>query len=226
MGRGASVRRSFRACKMPASKPLLILACVAATAPSVASAASVRRQGADLEGRAVRSLLEIRRDRVVMQQWDTSCGAAALATVLTYTFGDPVPEKTIAEAMLKRTEPLRVKARGGFSLLDLKRYAEERGYQASGYSELTVEDLIEFGAAIVPIRIHGYNHFVVFKGIEDGRVLLADPAWGNRKMRVESFKKAWLQNLGFVVSRPGASNANMGAVGSPDHSGSRAGANG
>ena len=37
------------------------------------------------EGRTpVRSLLEIRREGVIVQKWETSCAAAALATVLTF----------------------------------------------------------------------------------------------------------------------------------------------
>src|SRR5689334_17325472 len=78
----------------------------------------------------VQSLLEVRQQGVVMQHWDTSCGAAALATVLTYGLRDPVSEKTAALGMLRRTDPLRVKVRGGFSLLDMKRFAESRGYTA------------------------------------------------------------------------------------------------
>src|ERR671914_1792831 len=92
----------------------------------------------------VRSLLEIRRGNVIVQQWDISCGAAALATILTYQYGDQVSEKRIAEAMLRRTDPLRVKHRGGFSLLDLKRYAEMRGFQADGYTGVSLADLEKF----------------------------------------------------------------------------------
>src|ERR671914_1211590 len=104
----------------------------------------------------VRSLLEIRRENVIVQQWDISCGAAALATILTYQYGDQVSEKRIAEAMLRRTDPLRVKYRGGFSLLDLKRFAESRGYIADGYLKVTLENLLEFGPSIVPVSISGY----------------------------------------------------------------------
>jgi len=35
----------------------------------------------------VKSLLEMRRERVVVQEWDLSCGAAALATILHYQCG-------------------------------------------------------------------------------------------------------------------------------------------
>lgn len=150
----------------------------------------------------VRSLLEIRQDKVVIQRWDLSCGAAALATVLTYQHGDGVPEKTIAERMLQRTNPLRVRVRGGFSLLDLKRYVETRGYRGTGYRELVLDDLVAMGPTIVPVSFKGYDHFVVFRGVQDGRVLLADPAFGNRIVTVSAFEKAWKGGLGFVVQPP------------------------
>ena len=149
----------------------------------------------------VRSLLEIRRANVVVQEWDISCGAAALATVLTYQHDDPVTEKSVAEGMLRRTDPLRVRVRGGFSLLDLKRYAETRGYRGIGYSELSIEDLEEFGPTLVPLNLKGYSHFVVFKGVRDGRVLVADPAFGNRALTLSVFNDAWVEKIGFVVRR-------------------------
>ena len=55
----------------------------------------------------VKSLLEMRRDRVVVQKWDLSCGAAALATLLNYQHGDPVPEREIAKVLIQRGIPCR-----------------------------------------------------------------------------------------------------------------------
>src|ERR1700733_4247333 len=52
----------------------------------------------------VRSLLEIRHNHVIIQKWGLSCGAAALATVLHDEFGEPVTEKTVAEALMSRAE--------------------------------------------------------------------------------------------------------------------------
>jgi predicted double-glycine peptidase len=147
----------------------------------------------------VRSLLEIRRENVVIQKWDISCGAAALATILTYRFNDPVEERTIAEAMLRRTDPERVKSQGGFSLLDLKRFAESRGYRAAGYRGLRYEDLLRLDNPIVPIQTNGLHHFVVVRGVDDGRVHLADPAFGNRTMSKRAFERAWFDGMGFVV---------------------------
>ena len=149
----------------------------------------------------VRSLLEMRRDGVVAQQWDTSCGAAALATVLTYGLLDPVSEKTVAQAMLRRTDPLRVKVRGGFSLLDMKRFAESRGYSAVGYRSVSVEELLAMNSPIVPIDEYGDAHFVVVRGLRDGKLDIADPAFGNRRMSLERFRAAWKDGIAFVVTR-------------------------
>lgn len=160
--------------------------------------------------RPVKSLLEMRQERVVVQNWDLSCGAAALATLLNYQHGDRVPERAVAIALVKREEylaqPKLVRIRHGFSLLDLKRYVDKRGYEGIGFGRLTLQDLVERAPIMVPIRLYGYNHFVVFRGMRGDRVLLADPAWGNRTMRVEKFENAWFDypdfgKVGFVVAR-------------------------
>lgn len=158
----------------------------------------------------VKSLLEMRRDRTVVQEWDLSCGAAALATLLNFQHGDPVSEREIATGLIQREEyiaqPKLVQIRQGFSLLDLKRYVEQRGYQGIGYGGLNVEDLIDRAPIMVPVDFHGYNHFVVFRGAWGNRVALSDPAWGNRTMHKDRFEKAWIEyrkigKVGFVVKR-------------------------
>ncbi|MFZ4539869.1 C39 family peptidase [Propionivibrio sp.] len=136
-----------------------------------------------------------------MQQWESSCAAAAVATVLTYGFSDPVSERFAAALMLEKTEPEMVRMHGGFSLLDLKTFVEGRGYQGSAYKHLGLEDLRVFHAPIVPIRQKGYDHYVVFNGLSDGRVLLADPAFGNREVSVKRFNEMWMDGMAFVVTR-------------------------
>lgn len=150
----------------------------------------------------LRSLKEIREEGVVMQQWDTSCAAAALATVLTYAFQKPVSESAVVAGMLEKTESSRVRARGGFSMLDMKQYVEEHGYTAAAYQQLTLADLRLFHAPIVPINVFGINHYLVVNAFVDDNVLLADPAYGNRRMSVIEFEKLWIDGLAFVVSEP------------------------
>jgi uncharacterized protein len=161
----------------------------------------------------VQSLLEIRHDRVIIQEWDLSCGAAALATVLHYQFGEPVTEKEIAHALMSRTEylehPELVQLREGFSFLDLKRYLQTYRsgslYKGEGLGQLDLSDLIERAPIMVPVDALGYNHFVVFRGVMGSRVLVADPAWGNRTMTIDKFQRIWLDygepmgRIGFVV---------------------------
>jgi predicted double-glycine peptidase len=150
---------------------------------------------------AVRSLAEIRHERVVMQKWDLSCGAAALATLLTYDLGDAVTERAVAGAMLRRTDPLKVRVQGGFSLLDLYEYVERRGHAPAAFGQLSLEQLQDLAPAIVPVRVHSFDHFVVFRGVRRSGVEFADPAYGNRTMPVAEFERAWKQKVAFVVTR-------------------------
>jgi hypothetical protein len=165
----------------------------------------------DQEPDPVRSLLEIRRANVMIQNWDLSCGAAALGTLLRYEFGEPVTEKEIARGLMSRGEyieyPELVQVREGFSLLDLKRYVQTRGYKGLGFGQLDLNDLIERAPIMIPINALGYNHFVIFRGVMGDRVLLADPAWGNRTMTLDKFQRMWLDygepmgRVGFVIER-------------------------
>src|SRR5258706_8458606 len=106
-------------------------------APVLAAILAFAGAGAASGNRPVRSVLEARQQNVVVQQWDSSCGAAALATVLRFQLGEAVDERAVALGMLRRTDPDRVRGRGGFSLLDMKRYSQMRGFTADGYLRLT-----------------------------------------------------------------------------------------
>jgi uncharacterized protein len=165
---------------------------------------------ATASGPTVKSLLEMRRENVVIQQWDLSCGAAALATVLKYQYGEPVSEKEIANVLMQRAEyianPKLVQIREGFSLLDLKRDVDARGYKGIGFGKLELDDLVAKAPVIVPIKTRGYNHFVVFRGMRGNRVLVADSAWGNHTMLADDFVASWIDypqlgRVGFVVER-------------------------
>jgi predicted double-glycine peptidase len=179
------------------AQTLAALAVLALAAP--AGAAEVVIAGTRMTV-PVRSMQELRYSRLVRQTWDVSCGAAALSTLLTYHMDRPVSELTVATWILRGVDPQRVRARGGFSLLDLKRFAEALGYRAEGYGSMTLQELIDVGApAIVPVSIHGLDHFVVMRGVLGGRVLLGDPAFGNITMPTQQFEKLWKGGIAFLV---------------------------
>lgn len=158
----------------------------------------------------VRSMLEMRHQNVVIQEWDLSCGAATLATILRYQFNDPVGERELVSDLIQRDiyidNPELVRIREGFSLLDLKRVVEKRGYYGFGYGDLSFSDALGLAPVITPITLNGYNHFVVLIGVVGDRVHLADPAFGNTTMRLERFLRVWMDlpglgHVGFIVSR-------------------------
>ncbi len=174
---------------------------VTAAAIGVLLGASVSIAGDQRLGSfSIRSLKEIRERAVVMQQWEASCAAAAVATVLTYGFHDPVSERFAAAKMLEQTDPAKVRARGGFSLLDMKRFVEARGYRGDAYRYLALDDLKLFRAPIVLIKVYGFDHYVVVNAVNDREVLLADPAFGNRTISIAHFKEVWMDGLAFVVT--------------------------
>ena len=156
-------------------------------------------------GKAVLSLKEIRNEGVTRKRWDISCGAAALSTLLTYEFKDNTPETDIVVWMLHRTDPALVRERHGFSLLDMKHFAQARGYTAEGFSDMSIDELAsQKSAVITPIRLKGFDHFVVVKGVMDGRVFLADPGFGNTTMKVDRFQRLWKNGIVFIVHPPDA----------------------
>jgi hypothetical protein len=147
----------------------------------------------------VRSMKQVRFATVIRQQQDWSCGSAAVATLLTYHYNHPVTEAEALEAMLAEGNPAKIRSQG-FSLLDIKRYLESLGYRANGF-ETGLDRLAGVKLpAIVIINDHGYNHFVVVKGLRHGSVLLGDPAKGNRVVSRSAFDAMWEQRIVFVIT--------------------------
>lgn len=151
----------------------------------------------------VTSLKEARFRTTVRQQYDFSCGSAALATLLSHHYEFPVTEQEIFRDMFVGGDQPRIR-REGFSLLDMKRYLAARGFTADGF-EQPLDKLAQAGLpAIVLVADNGYRHFVVIKGVQGGRVLLGDPAGGTRALSRQGFEAIWQNRLLFVIhGRPG-----------------------
>lgn len=145
------------------------------------------------------SLKEVRFRATVRQQYDFSCGSAALSTLLTHHYNYPVSEQFAFEEMYRNGDQQRIR-RAGFSLLDIKRFLEQRGFQANGF-EAPLEKLEAAKIpAIVLLNERGYAHFVVVKGIRGDRVLIGDPASGTRSVTRSAFEAAWMNQILFVIS--------------------------
>ena len=152
----------------------------------------------------VRSWKDLRDQNVVLQRFDYSCGAGALATLMQYYFGDAVSEEAILAGILGPMSQDEVKDRevNGLSLLDLKNYAERRGYQAVGV-RLNYASLPKLaGPVLIYLEREDYRHFAVLKGVRGDRVYLADPSLGNVRLSADRFAQQW-SGIALVLGKEG-----------------------
>lgn len=164
---------------------LMVLCCSAAHAQVRLS----REAGGNYEI-AVMSWWEIPYRSVVKQQYDFSCGSAAVATLLTYHYDRPTPERAAFATMWEKGNQTLIR-KVGFSMLDMKSYLTGLGLKAEGY-RLGMEKLPTLSRpAIVLLDLNGFKHFVVVKGFKGDRVLVGDPMRGLSEYSREDFAKIW-----------------------------------
>jgi len=144
------------------------------------------------------SMKGLRFQNTIHQQYDFSCGSAALATLLTHHYNYPVSEQQIFREMYEQGDKEKVR-KEGFSLLDIKNYLTAHGFKSDGY----VAGVDKLVAAKIPaialVKERGYHHFVVIKGVRDGRVLIGDPSSGTRAVTETQFKQMSVSNILFVI---------------------------
>jgi predicted double-glycine peptidase len=141
-------------------------------------------------GLKVTSLRDIPFRTVVRQQYDYSCGSAALATLLRHHYGLEVDESGVFRDMYAHGDQAKIR-KLGFSLLDMKRYLEHRGLHADGYRATLDQMETAKAPAITVVRIGAYRHFVVIKGVRGDQVLVGDPALGLKIYSRAEFSKLW-----------------------------------
>lgn len=166
---------------------------------SSAQAGFVQVPGASLGtmGVKVTSIKERRFKSTVQQQFDFSCGSAALATLLSFHYDDKVTETDVFKAMYDIGDKDKIR-KEGFSLLDMKIYLEKRGYRADGF-KISLDKLHDVGVpAIVLVNNKGFKHFIVIKGVTRNEVLVGDPALGSRAVTRREFEPSW-NGLVFLV---------------------------
>jgi uncharacterized protein len=167
-----------------------------------ASIAAAPAPAAELDADAGLAVQVVPLDRLrfgatVRQRHDFSCGAAAIATLLTFHFDAPTSEAEVFEQMWRAGDRELIRTQG-FSLLDLKTFLTARGYEADGF-RVSLDELREARLpAIALISVEGYRHFVVVKGIRDEHVAIGDPARGTRVLPRADFE-AMRDDILFVI---------------------------
>ena len=138
----------------------------------------------------VMSLKEIRWAAVIPQQYDYSCGSAAVATLLTFHYGQSIREEEVFQAMFSVGDKKKIRTKG-FSMLDMKQFLDKSGLRSDGF-RMTLDQVAETGVpGITLINTNGYKHFVVIKGVKGARVLVGHPARGTVAIARTTFETIW-----------------------------------
>lgn len=182
-----------------------LLACMTLAASAVlvatpASASDVFVSAGGFSARVpVKSFAERRNSSVIRQQYDFSCGSAAVATLMTYHYGVETSETDAFRAMWEVGDHDRIR-KLGFSLLEMKQYLESLGMKADGF-RLTLDRVAEIGVpGVALIEVNGYRHFVVIKGVTKKTVLIGDPSKGVISKSRKAFEKSWDGVILFIRS--------------------------
>jgi predicted double-glycine peptidase len=148
----------------------------------------------------VTPLSESIHDCILKQNYDYSCGSAALGTILNYYLGENFSEKQIIHGLMDYGDKEQIKKLRAFSLWDMQQFVTALGYKCGGYNaDLSDLKNPELWPCIVPIEVFGYRHFVILKGIHNNHVFVADPWRGNSSYTITQFTGMWYNNILFRI---------------------------
>ena len=119
-----------------------------------------------------------------LQQGQSDCGAACLASIIKYHGGSQTIEK------IKEFSGASVE---GVSLLGLFQAAEQLGFDAEGLMAESVENLNDVtNPVILHVTIENIlSHFVVFYGFKSNKAIIGDPAKGVSIYSKDELKEIW-----------------------------------
>ena len=131
----------------------------------------------------VTSWKALRDFRVVKQEFDYSCGAASVATLLNGFYGLDVTEADILGSIEKDAAA---------SFENLAKAVIPYGFKSGGLV-VSFDDLKKLSIPVIAyLNYKGQDHFTVLRGVsKQGNVAIGDPSWGNRRFRPHQFKKLW-----------------------------------
>lgn len=168
------------------------------------------------------SYKELSQRNIVMQKYDYSCGAAVLATIAHFYWGDKVnelyfldllPKLELSEAQMKD------RIANGLTLTDLRDLARGGGYDAT-MVRVPNEQLEQIRVpVIVGIIVNKYcpqrkhEHYVVLRGSDGQFIYLADPIRGNIRMPMDDFIDQWQLNAVLAIAKPNTPVKNPNPLG-------------
>lgn len=131
----------------------------------------------------VKSWTEIRDHKTIKQTLDISCGAASVATVLNYYYGEDTSESDILDHFPEGVE--RVTMRHLINAVELE------GHRSVAITA-TYEDLTNLKTpVIVYINHKNIDHFTVVSGVSSRIIKTSDSSLGNVFYTKNDFQKKW-----------------------------------
>lgn len=144
------------------------------------------------EGRAILQTPREFAPFVIRQSKDYTCGAAALANLFRFQFGQSVTEGMVLRQMAASRSHAAIRARGGFSFLDMADYAATHGYLAKGEGNLSLDQLTARLPAIIQVDTQrDAAHFIVVLERQGEYFAVADPAKGGLLLQAEDLAARW-----------------------------------
>ncbi len=147
------------------------------------------------------SWIETRNKNLTRQNFDYSCGSAALSTIFSYYYDKNITENDIlidiANSIGLYIEKLDVKKKSSISFADLTEYVQRSKFRAIGIAVGFDEILNLKIPAIIFVKIRNQEHFTALKSSDETNVYLADPTFGNISVSHSKFKEMFFQRAGF-----------------------------
>ena len=142
------------------------------------------------------SYLAQRTDSTILQHQDFTCGAASLATLLTYYWGRPTTEAEALGTLKQRYTEKQIAAisQNGMSFDDLIFMAGHFGFSGEG-AKVPLDQLADLsGPVIVHLDKGSLKHFVVLRKVGDDVYYVADPVVGQLTMNRYEFSEQYTGN--------------------------------
>ena len=129
---------------------------------------------------------------IIQQQNDYSCGTATIATLIQGLYGKEISEQEVVDVILKdknETTKQEIKEKG-YSLLNLQNGSTALGYRAM-WRKIAPQHLPMIKQPVVVLigLKSEFPHFVVLKGVREGKAYLADPIRGNIRIDYQKLKE-------------------------------------
>lgn len=147
----------------------------------------------------IKSWIEFKNENLTRQDYDYSCGSASLSTILKYYYNLDISEKEILDTILEskgfNKEDKKEFEDGDMTLsfFDLANYTKDKGFKAIGLA-LDLESLKKLKAPVILfVKIRKSEHFTIYKNMDKNYVYLADPNFGNIKVRISKFQEMFYQ---------------------------------